>query len=239
MKQLSLVEDGKIMRFFSFVMFFIFMSLFFSCSIIDQKSNQYTYWINSYTVNCEGVSSMKCMQVYKGEVYPEENNWENFYSDIIGFNYREGFVYKLILEEKKLYSEQIPADASSLEYTLIQIISTSKMSEEINGDWLLIALSTVSVKSIHKEVVLSIDSDKKSISGSDSCNRIMGRIEKIYKNEIKFGFLGSTRMMCRDMSLADAFHSGLSNTRSFKMEKGILYFYDLSGKEILSFKKKK
>lgn len=46
---------------------------------------------------------------------------EFLYSSIIGFTYDEGFEYKILVSEKEIANP--PADASSIEYTLLNIIS--------------------------------------------------------------------------------------------------------------------
>ena len=52
----------------------------------------------------------------------DSDNWSNFNSEIEGFDYEAGFLYDLevhISERRK----QLAADASSLRYELIEIIS--------------------------------------------------------------------------------------------------------------------
>jgi len=45
-------------------------------------------WINSYRVDCEGVSAQSCLQIQFGEF--SEDSWESFYNQIEGFEYEAG-----------------------------------------------------------------------------------------------------------------------------------------------------
>ncbi len=92
-----------------------------------QKTERYT--IASQTADCTGVGPQKCMLVKKGNA----TDWEYFYSRIEGFNYEEGFEYELDVREIPV--ENPPADASSIRYELVNVISkTSKTSENLPPD---------------------------------------------------------------------------------------------------------
>lgn len=60
---------------------------------------------------------MECLQVRRSESGP----WELFYSQINGFTYEPGFIYKLKIQEEKLDPAKVPADAPSIRYTLVSI----------------------------------------------------------------------------------------------------------------------
>lgn len=49
-----------------------------------------------------------------------EGEWKYLYSKINGFELEEGYIYKLKVKEEKL--ENVPADASSIKYTLIEML---------------------------------------------------------------------------------------------------------------------
>lgn len=61
--------------------------------------------------NCTGIGPQKCMVV----------NGEYFYDSIRGFDYQEGYDYEITV--KKQMREDVPADASTYTYTLVDIIS--------------------------------------------------------------------------------------------------------------------
>ena len=66
-------------------------------------------------VNCVGVGPMKCMVV--------DGNF--FYSQVEGFDYEEGYVYRLRIEQYDAWpgQKEPPQDASMYGYRLIEVIS--------------------------------------------------------------------------------------------------------------------
>ena len=53
-----------------------------------------------------------------------------FYDQIEGFNYEEGYEYEIVVEVTKV--ENPPADASSLKYTLIEVVSKTPVEHKTN-----------------------------------------------------------------------------------------------------------
>ncbi|KZE80246.1 protein of unknown function [Myroides marinus] len=79
-----------------------------------------TYTIASKLVDCTGVAPMKCMQIKEDG----DKDWTLMYTSIDGFNYEEGYEYVVEVKREKL--ENVPADASSIKYTLVKEISKTK-----------------------------------------------------------------------------------------------------------------
>ncbi|MBZ4190293.1 DUF4377 domain-containing protein [Niabella beijingensis] len=105
--------------------------LFISCTHTKNgpapvlKEGEAVYWINSSRVDCSGVGPMKCLQVQKGDVL-KPDAWTLFYGTITGFEYEPGYVYKLVVKEEAIPKEQVPADASSIRYTLVKQLEKQK-----------------------------------------------------------------------------------------------------------------
>ena len=74
--------------------------------------------VGSELEDCEGVAQTKCLVV----------NGELFYNMIEGFDYEEGFVYRLRIEREDLYpgDEEPPQDASRYHYRLIEVVSKTQ-----------------------------------------------------------------------------------------------------------------
>lgn len=87
-----------------------------SGSSADEK----TFIVASQTVDCIGVAPMKCLQVKE----KESDSWGNFYTNIEGFTHEPGFEYVLKVKTEKLTN--VPADASSIKYTLVKQVSKTK-----------------------------------------------------------------------------------------------------------------
>jgi len=68
---------------------------------------------------CFGLFLTLCMQTRTSELGLDEN----FFDPIDGFDYQWGFDYELLIRVTEL--EDVPADASSLRYELIEVVSQS------------------------------------------------------------------------------------------------------------------
>lgn len=69
----------------------------------------------------------KCYQIK----IDNAQEWTYFYDEIEGFKYQEGFEYALEVVVEK--TENPPADASSIRYKLIKIVSKKVSNLEINN----------------------------------------------------------------------------------------------------------
>ena len=76
-------------------------------------------WIGPERVECEGVAPMMCLQVAESE----DGDYQLFYDTIEGFDYQEGTLY--VIDVSITEVENPPADASSLQYTLVEIVEES------------------------------------------------------------------------------------------------------------------
>ncbi len=84
-----------------------------------------TLYVGPYLQECTGVGPWQCMQVRSDPSEP----WGNFYSSIEGFTHESGYTYEL-----RVLKEQVPnpnADASSVRYTLLEILSRVYVGEVV------------------------------------------------------------------------------------------------------------
>ena len=83
----------------------------------ENEASGITYWINSSKVPCVGVAPMECLEVRQSE----SAAWQLFYSEIEGFDYEPGYVYRIKVREEKRDPENMPADISSIRYILVSV----------------------------------------------------------------------------------------------------------------------
>lgn len=217
-----------------------------SCSDNDSnKTETSILWVNSQRVPCEGVSPQQCWEVQYGETL-NEGDWELFYTGIEGFDYEPGFIYKLKIEEEHLDPATVPADASSIKYTLIEILEknmdSTSSSERLHDIWALQAINgnpidMADFSGRNRQPVLEIFVEDKRIGGNDGCNNLFGQIATLTETEITFEQLGGTKMACPDMSLSNEYGLALAATRSYSLKDLSLEFYNADGEEVLRFKK--
>lgn len=200
------------------------------------------YHVNSAKVPCEGVSKMQCLQIKKGDPRPE-GNWSNFYGTIKDFDYQQGFTYKLSVKEEKLDPAKVPADASSVVYTLVQVLEKKPdPTFKLHDIWALQALNGKDIsaktnKKPNKTPMLELFIADKRIGGTDGCNSLFGSIETLNEKKIQFSKMGSTKMACPNMEVSNAFTNALEETSTYKIENLHLYLYNAEGDELLKFKK--
>lgn len=223
------------MRLKNINLYFISFLILTSCS--TTKSS--IYWVNSAKVDCMGVGPMKCLLVQKAKTI-EENNWQNFYSVIEGFDFEAGYIYKLKVKEEKLPLDQVPADASSVKYTLIKELEKQIDNKVlINGRWLLILINNASINRTFVLPTLFISINKMRISGSGGCNNYSGTIKELTQKTVLLGNVISTKKACFNKNIEADYLNTLNLVKTYRVEGNKLVFYGTKGEKLLSFLKLK
>lgn len=89
---------------------------------VEGEGERQTLYVAPYTRTCQGMYEMQCMLVRESR-YGE---WLNFYNQIQGFTYEPGYEYVLLVGWREVPNP--PADASSREYWLIQMVEKKRVS---------------------------------------------------------------------------------------------------------------
>lgn len=84
-----------------------------------------TMFISPNLVDCVGVGPKKCMQIREDQ----NSEWQNFYDKIEGFDFAEGYNYKVTVKITDV--ENPPADASSKKYRLVEVTEKNSTSRHI------------------------------------------------------------------------------------------------------------
>ena len=210
--------------------------LLFSCGSGDK--DVHTYWINSYTVPCEGAALMQCLQFQKAEEMLH-GEWVSMADHIEGFDYEPGYLYKLKVKEVALAKPA--ADGSSIKYELISIedrmddpiltINSIWEAEKINGE----AFEVDRNNDIPR---IEVNARAKSISGTDGCNFFNGSFAKLTSSEMQLAPMAQTKRACQGMDYADAFMQALGSANNFSVSADNQNLVLLSGdKIVLDFKR--
>jgi hypothetical protein len=83
-----------------------------------------TLFVSDALVDCQGESAQKCLQVRSSE----SEDWRNFYAPIEGFEHEASHVYELRVEVTTV--PNAPADAPSLRYRLLEVVSKQKVAKK-------------------------------------------------------------------------------------------------------------
>lgn len=82
-----------------------------------------TLFVGPEKAECVGVAPQECLQVR----YSPEEEYQFFYSNIEGFNYEPGYDYELLVQKTPIANT--PADASSIQWTLLEVVSKTPAGE--------------------------------------------------------------------------------------------------------------
>ena len=214
----------------------------------EQQTQEKTYWVNSWQRTCQGVGERLCLQVQavnqNDPKKPDINNWQLFYASIEGFDYQLGHVYKIKVKATQLHPAQVPADASSIRYELLEVVDKKADNTiRLHDIWALTEMQgepvNRSLLSQNRQDVPSLEFNLTTMQvyGTDSCNRLSGGIEKLGLGHIEFGALASTLMACPEMKLADKFHRALGRVKHYSLSALTLELQNADMGTLLQFKK--
>ncbi len=194
-----------------------------------------TMFINSERVPCTGVAPMMCLQVRESE----DADWQFFYSGIDGFFFVPGYVYELVVQTMKI--DNSPADASSIAYSLVEIVSKTPAYV---GEPVAIVGTEWQLRSFGEEAMVRFDEtvtpvtitlhEDMSVSGNAGCNNIIGSFTDS-EGSLTFAPLGTTMMMCDEAAMAveQAFLAALDGTHAYTINGNMLEIVYAAG--VLTF----
>lgn len=214
----------------------ISFSLLQACSTTKNTS---TFWISGYKTEADaGAGKMQALQVHRGENL-RDVKWEYFYAPIEGFEFEEGYLQKITVKEEKLDPKTVPADASSIKYTLVKVLDKQKdIRTVLDGSWSLVKLNDAPLNRMVTIPTMDIDLSQKRISGNSGCNNYTGSIKKLTPSAIELSPLASTKKMCRNKNVEDEFNTAINTINTYQIKGNMVTFYDENSKKVLAFMKK-
>ncbi len=212
--------------------------------------NNSVFWVGGTKTECQGaMGKMECLSVHKGEDL-KNPNWEIFYAPIDGFEFEEGYLQKIEVEEIHLSKSEVPADGSSIRYRLVKVLEkkkdinakkieekSDKPNQRLHDIW---GATRINGKPINRKThipTMEINLTQMKILGSDGCNSYNGVITKISDTKIAFDKIASTRKMCRDMEIPDKFNTAIKKVKGYRLVGLNLILVDETDKEMIAFVK--
>ena len=112
----------------------------------------------------------------------------------------------------------------------------------LDGEWNITEVDGQQV-SMDKMPFIGFDVAQKRIYGNSGCNRMMGTFEadSLKPGTLKFGPVGSTRMMCPDMKTEQSVLGALDKVTSYRTvtdEPEVIALCDQDGKPLMTLEKK-
>ena len=105
---------------------------------INSVSGTKTIWVSGYKTECDaGAGKGECLLVTT-DADLAEAKWQNFYTNIEGFNFEPGLMQKLEVKIVERSGTKIAADQSSLKYTFVKVLEKKEDRRwDLQGDWSL------------------------------------------------------------------------------------------------------
>jgi heat shock protein HslJ len=170
--------------------------MLFGLSVYANAADVIRLVVKEDRASCTGVAPQTCFQVK----YKNSKSWELFYSNILGFNYKPGYRYVLLVTRTK--RANVPADASIYTYKLKKVLKKQKMPV-VTGDWGFVAKhkwKLIQMNWVTQEqspAFIVFDKEKGRVNGFAGCNSFFGSYTK-GDGKLTFKQMGSTLMACAD-----------------------------------------
>ena len=104
-------------RLYVSIALFLLAAVALSACRSSAQAVEKTIYVGPTMVDCTGVGPQKCLLVKENP----SDEYQLFYDQIEGFDYEEGYEYEIVVREEKV--ENPPADASSIRWTLVEMVS--------------------------------------------------------------------------------------------------------------------
>ena len=113
-----------------------------------------------------------------------------------------------------------------------------KSFDALNGEWNVVAVGEMAIPD-SADAFIGFNVAEQLIYGNAGCNQLTGAMPTEINPEVSmFSAMGSTRMMCADMTVEDALLPALGQAVDFTIDGEALYFLDAAGNTVVSLQKR-
>ena len=113
-----------------------------------------------------------------------------------------------------------------------------KSLEVLGGEWNVVSVGELVVPD-SVGAFIGFDLAEQIVYGCTGCNQLTGALPAEVNPEVPmFAAMGSTRMMCHDMTIEDAMLPALGQVVDFKVEGENLYLLNANGDAVMSLVKR-
>lgn len=194
-----------------------------------------TWYIGPNKVECTGVGPQECLLIKENP----EDDYSLFYDNIDGFDYAEGNTYEIRVLVAPV--ENPAADASSLSYSLVEIVDQKPATaEEENTLWHVVEYRNRAGEMVgvfpDSEITALFQSGR--VAGNASCNTYFASYTLDGNNVAVDPNIGSTMMFCAPEELMEqeaVYLARLSMATTFEDVNDQLHIFDENGEIIIIF----
>lgn len=182
----------------------------------DSEMTTKTLHIAPYQQDCVGVGPQDCLVIS----WEDEDELSFFYDSIEGFTFEEGFEYTLLVNITE--RDNVPADASSLQYELVEVVQQYPAHLN-NRVWELQSLNGTDIEDSSNYTLLVTD---EGASMQADCNRVQANI---ILSPFSIETTISTKAICPEDSLDTEYLDALNNVKLMSIENGELILQSTDG----------
>ncbi|MFE2863865.1 MULTISPECIES: DUF4377 domain-containing protein [Sphingobacterium] len=158
-----------------------------------------TWEVGENYVNAQNLGKLKCLQIKSDK----KNKWEYLAATIQGFDYQEGYRYRIRVKQTK------QKDTDTIRYSLIEVVSKERTNELpsvaaflARFKWNLLQLNGKDVTD--SKASIGFDARNGTITGTTGCNNFWGNFT-IKGDKISFIHLASTMRACNGQNIENDF----------------------------------
>lgn len=182
----------------------------------ENESTEQIIHISPYQQECTGVGLQNCLVVR----YEDEDELSFFYDSIQGFMFEQGFEYTLLVNITE--RENPPADASSLQYELVEVVQ--KFPAQIDGRvWELQSLNGIEIEDTARYTLTTTEDGLALLA---DCNNVMANFTL---QPLSIETTISTLAACPPDSLESEYIQALNNVYLISIENGELILQSVDG----------
>lgn len=181
-------------------------------------------WVDAAEVDCSGVGPRTCLRVKESRA----GEYRNFHAPIEGFDYVPGFEY--VLRVRVSERANVPVDASSYRYELLEVVSESPSGLGLANTWV------PPQRAAQGTVVVQFEEDR--LVGSGGVNRFHATLQ-VNGTELSIGPMAVTRRAGppAKMKAEQEFLGKLEKAASYRIVGDELRLFDGNRRVVLILRK--
>ena len=202
------------------------------CSPLGGGSAGKTVYVGPYQVPCVGVAPQTCMLVKE----EPKDDWTMLYDQIQGFEHEPGYEYELLVQEEKV--ENPPADASSIRWILLEVVSQERSLE--GTTWVIelyVDSQGKATRPLPDTELTTLFADGQ-LGGNAGCNAYTGQYTSS-DGKLSISVGAMTMKYCGPeavMEQEQAFLAILGNSALYQVEGNALRIANAAGETILQYR---
>lgn len=224
------------MKYISFFGVFLLILIFQSCSSSKVNNSSSRFWVSGFKVEGQGgVGKTQNYLINRNSNY-EDGTWEYIYIPIEGFNFEEGVLKQIEVEQVTLNPSQVPADTSSIKYILKKELQKAPdIRSFINKSWIVVEINREPLDIKIEPPTLDITLNTFQTSGNDGCNKYVGQLQKLTTTEISFSQMASTKLACIKEDKSYEYYKAIQATQYYKVSEKSLELLGEDGETLIKF----